>query len=259
MSNLCIVSTSPACQARAEEIAEYLGLPDQNLNGERDHAHSDFQLLVDVDGLSVKKTDSNRKPLRVDFNTGPMTYRRVNSSRRNEAIARAVGIGRIKTPVVVDATAGLGTDSFILATLGCSVIMLEKSPLMSLLLQDGLRRAAQVDALAEIITRMTLKNVEARDWIKHQQNLRGHIIYLDPMFPAKTGSALSRGEMQMMQEIIDPGEKIDNLLSCARASGADRVVLKRPLREKGEKPTYCLKGKASRFDVFVRPQKSEVD
>jgi 16S rRNA (guanine1516-N2)-methyltransferase len=261
MNKLCVVSTNPVCQARAEEIAEHLGLSGTSMSGTPDHAHSDFQLLVAEDGLSVKKTGSNQKPLRVDFNTGAMAYRRAHSSRRNEAIARAVGIARKDSLAVVDATAGLGKDSFILAALGCSVIMLERSPVMSLLLQDGLQRAAQVGVLAEITGRMTLQNTEAGEWIKHRQSLRNYVICLDPMFPAKTGSALSRGDMQLMQEIIGADEEFEDLLACARASGADRVVLKRPLRAAGvsTRPTFSIKGKASRFDVFIRPLDSKAD
>jgi len=254
MNNLCIVSTSPACQARAEEIAEHLDLSGADLVAIRDRGQSDFQLLVAEDGLSVKKTGSNQKPLRVDFNTGTMAYRRAHSSRRNEAIARAVGIGKSSTPAVVDATAGLGKDSFVLAALGCTVIMLERSAVMSLLLQNGLQRAAEVDALAEITGRMALQNVEACEWIKQHQPLCNYVVYLDPMFPAKTGSALSRGDMQLMQEIIGPDDEFRELFATAYASGADRVVVKRPLRAQGEKPTYSLKGKASRFDVFVKPR-----
>jgi 16S rRNA (guanine1516-N2)-methyltransferase len=178
----------------------------------------------------------------------------MHSSRRNEAIARAVGIDKRGATSVVDATAGLGVDSFILAALGCSVVMLERSPVMSLLLQDGLERAAKVDDLTEIAGRMRLENVDARLWIQNRQDLRGHVIYLDPMFPERTGSALSRGNMQLMQELIGSNEEFDELLTCARASGAERVVLKRPLRAGGEKPTYSLKGKASRFDVFIMPR-----
>lgn len=254
MNYLCVVPMSTACQARSDEIAERLGVSNLGLNGKPNHTHGDFQLLVAEDGLAIKKTGSNQKPLRVDFNTGSMAYRRVHSSRRNEAIARAVGIGKKSTVTVVDATAGLGKDSFILAMLGCSVIMLERSPIMALLLEDGLRRAAESDALAEIAARMTFETAEACEWIKRQQTLCNHVVYLDPMFPAKSQSALSRGDMQFMQEIIGSDEEFEDLFACARASGADRVVLKRPLRAEGVsvKPTFSLKGKASRFDVFIR-------
>lgn len=254
MHNLCVVPMSRACQARSDEIAEHLGVSGLGLDGKTNHGRGDFQLLVAEDGLSIKRTGSNQKPLRVDFNTGSMVYRRVHSSRRNEAIARAVGIGKKRPLTVVDATAGLGKDSFILATLGCSVIMLERSPIMALLLEDGLRRAAETAALAEIAARMRFETAEACEWIKHRQPLCNHVVYLDPMFPSKSGSALSRGDMQFMQEIIGSDEEFGELFACARASGADRVVLKRPLRAKGEseKPTFSLMGKASRFDVFIR-------
>ena len=56
-------------------------------------------------------------------------------------IAKAVGIAQGVRPQVLDATAGLGKDAFVLASLGCQMTLIERQPLIAALLEDGLARA----------------------------------------------------------------------------------------------------------------------
>jgi hypothetical protein len=55
-----------------------------------------------------------------------MAHRRKFGGGRGEAVAKAVGIKGDYLPDVVDATAGLGRDAFVLASVGCRVRMLER-------------------------------------------------------------------------------------------------------------------------------------
>ena len=45
--------------------------------------------------------------------------------RAKDLIAKAVGVKGAYRPTVIDATAGLGQDAFVLASYGCEVVMLE--------------------------------------------------------------------------------------------------------------------------------------
>lgn len=76
----------------------------------------------------------------VDFVNGALAYRRKFGGGRGEAVARAVGIKGDYLPDVVDATAGLGRDAFVLAAVGCHVRMVERHPVVAALLDDGLAR-----------------------------------------------------------------------------------------------------------------------
>jgi hypothetical protein len=69
-----------------------------------------------------------------------MAHRRKFGGGRGEAVAKAVGIKGSYLPDVVDATAGLGRDAFVLASVGCRVRMLERNPVVAALLDDGLTR-----------------------------------------------------------------------------------------------------------------------
>ena len=103
-------------------------------------------------------------PLTIDFTTGAVAHRRQFGGGRGQALPRAIGMRGGNTPHVVDATAGLGRDAFLLASLGAKVTLIERSAQMHALLADALLRAADSD-VAEIISRMTLLHGDAKDEI----------------------------------------------------------------------------------------------
>jgi len=110
-------------------------------------------------GRSLKKEPA---VLRVDFVNGPVAHRLRFGGGRGQDIAKAMGLRAGKTPTIVDATAGLGRDSFLLASLGAQVTMIERSAKMHALLADGMARAAQEGGdFADIIGRMTLLHGDA--------------------------------------------------------------------------------------------------
>ena len=60
-------------------------------------------------------------------------------------------------PHIVDATAGLGRDAFLLASLGAKVTLIERSPMMYELLKEGMERARAAGGItAQVIARMRL-------------------------------------------------------------------------------------------------------
>jgi 16S rRNA (guanine1516-N2)-methyltransferase len=153
----------------------------------------------------------------------------------------------------VDATAGLGRDSFILASLGFKVRLIERSPIIHALLNDGLQRGLADPALAPIIKNMELIHADAILWLNETIE-KPDIIYLDPMFPDRKKSALSKLDMRIFHDIAGDDVDADQLLSTALACAARRVVVKRPrLAEElaGIKPAFALTGSSSRFDTYI--------
>lgn len=211
-------------------------------------------LSIDQDGVFISRTATVHRPLRIDFSSPSLNYRRRFGGGRGQAIARAVGMKGGNKPRVLDATAGLGRDSFILASLGCSVTMLEKSAIMAALLADGLLRGKTEPDIAAVIDRMSLCAANAVNWISDREDVGFDVIYIDPMFPPRTKSALVKGDMQLLHELIGVDEDIELLLSTALQSTASRVVVKRPKRSgdvSGLTPSFVLQGKSSRFDVYL--------
>ena len=109
-----------------------------------------FKLQFDEHGLQLFKSDEPKLgAIRVDFVTGASAHRRKFGGGKGQAIAKAVGLNKGATPHVLDATAGLGRDAFVLAALGCKVTMHERHPVVAALLYDGLQRAYQDTEIGE--------------------------------------------------------------------------------------------------------------
>lgn len=190
----------------------------------------------------------------VDFASGAATYRRKFGGGKSEAIAKAVGLSKKAGLTVIDATAGLGRDALVLASLGAHVTLVERNPAVAMLLWDGLRRA-QLDA-------------EVSDWLPERMQLvfqsaadalttlpSPDVVYLDPMFPAREKSAAVKKEMRAFHDLVGADTDADALLALAYRLASKRVVVKRPGYAEylaGQKPSMSIEGKNNRFDVYVK-------
>jgi 16S rRNA (guanine1516-N2)-methyltransferase len=211
---------------------------------------SRFQLQSSTSGLRLADTQSRQHPLQIDFVSGQFSYRLRKGGRKQELLAKAVGIKQGLS--VLDCTAGLGRDSFLLASMGCEVTMLERSKVMAMLLEDALRRAENHDDLKVLVDRVRLVHADAIGYLATLECVPD-VIMLDPMFPTRKKSAHVKGEMQVLQRFLGSDGDIEDLVAAARATSCKRLVVKRPVFEKSEmSPTFSLKGSSTRFDVFVR-------
>ena len=193
------------------------------------------------------------RELQVDFVNGAVGHRLRFGGGRGQDLPKAMGLRAGKTPTIIDATAGLGRDSFLLASLGAEVTMIERSARMHELLQDGMARAAaEGGQIAEIIARMTLLHGDAKALIP---TLSAEAILIDPMHPPRKSSALVKLELRQVREIVGADEDSADLLRVALAHATKRVVLKWPA--KGDPlpgiraPSHQIIGKSTRHDVFM--------
>ena len=214
-----------------------------------------FSLTWSDGHLELRKLDEPKLgPVFVDFVEGAVAHRRKFGGGRGQSIAKAVGLKSGANPTVVDATAGLGRDAFVLASLGCQVTMLERHPVVAALLADGLQRAQQDAEIGEWMRdRMLLRAGSA---LKNLQQLgfTPDVVYLDPMFPHRQKSALVKKEMRVFQSLVGPDLDADALLPAALAVAGKRVVVKRPdyagyLNDKT--PSMSIETKSNGFDVYV--------
>lgn len=237
-------------QAAALTLARRLNLP---LVTSQDESPVDILLLLSGDVVALQLTGKGAPgPVSVDFAAAAMRHRR--RSGANELLGRAVGVTGKRQPKVLDATAGMGTDAFVLADLGCELILCERHPVIALLLESGLAAArGQGDPwLDGVISRISLKVQDARA----AKNPAADVIYLDPMFPARGKSAAVKKEMALFQLLLqDTQDDSEELLQWALEQDVARIVVKRPARAGelgGVAPSHCIPGKAVRYDVHVR-------
>ena len=214
-----------------------------------------FALVLTDTRLELRKLDEPKLgAVYVDFVDGAVAHRRKFGGGRGQSIAKAVGLKFGAMPTVVDATAGLGRDAFVLASLGCKVTLIERSPVVAALLQDGLTRAGQDPEIGPWVReRMQLQQGPAVETLLALTE-RPEVIYLDPMFPHKQKSALVKKEMRVFQSLVGPDLDADALLPAALQMADKRVVVKRPdyagwLNE--HKPSMAIETKSNRFDVYV--------
>ncbi len=191
--------------------------------------------------------------LKIDFVTGAVGHRLRFGGGRGQDLAKAMGLRAGKTPMIVDATAGLGRDSFLLASLGAQVILIERSEKMHALLVEGMNRAENEGGeFREIIGRMSLMKGDAKDLIPE---LSGEAILIDPMHPPRQKSALVKRELRQVREIVGTDDDAADLVRIALAHAQNRVVLKWPAKADpidGLKAcTHQILGKTTRYDVFM--------
>ncbi len=219
-----------------------------------------LQLYFDGDKLTLREEgESAPGPVFVDFVGGALAHRRRFGGGRGQPLARAVGLKGGLNPSVVDATAGLGRDAFVLASLGCTVTLVERSEVVAQLLEDGLRRAredAQIGAW--VSERLRLVQADAVDYLMGLgDEEKPQVVYLDPMFPHREKSAQVKKEMRIFQSLVgEGGDEVAEsaLLDAAIAAARCRVVVKRPSWAPplaGRRPSAEVKGKKHRYDLYV--------
>ncbi|MDF0604337.1 class I SAM-dependent methyltransferase [Neisseriaceae bacterium TC5R-5] len=192
-----------------------------------------------------------------EFVDGAAKHRREQGGGRGQPVAKAIGLkGAKPLPHVVDATAGLGRDSFVLASLGCQVTMLERSPVAAALLADALERAHRHPDTQAIAARMHLVHANAALWLPGLPVAeRPEVVFVDPMFPdSDKKNAAVKKEMQAFQQVI--GDDLDSaeLLQAALLAATQRVVVKRPRLGAaiiGPTPSAVMNGKSTRFDLYI--------
>ncbi|MCK5297190.1 MAG: class I SAM-dependent methyltransferase [Alphaproteobacteria bacterium] len=211
-------------------------------------------LEFDEDRLSLRDMEMKQaKPICVEFTKGAVAHRRRSGIGKKQLIAKAIGMNSHVVPYVLDATAGLGKDSFAMASLGCTVQMTERVPVIAALLKNGLDRALKNNETKEIAARISLFEGNAIDWLKNAAK-KPDVIYIDTMFPERTKSSLVKKESRILRKLAGNDKDAPALLEAAIEFVKYRVVVKRPRKSPqidGAEPTYVINGKTIRYDIYV--------
>lgn len=249
---VAVTTADPQLQIQAHQLAERLQLPIAMADGD------EYPLLLaqTAERLELRQTGPQAPgPVYVDFAGGSVGHRFRFGGGRGQLIAKAVGIKKGFLPVVIDATGGLGRDSFVLASLGCSVTLIERSPIIAELLRDGMARAELDHEVGAIVReRMQLVTADAIAYLATlSEAQRPDVVYLDPMYPERHKSAAVKKEMRAFQLLLGGDEDEADLLAAALRYARKRVVVKRPRQAEsiaGPKPSLSMSGQSTRFDIY---------
>ena len=220
----------------------------------REQFHTDVpdgELTLRLDGSGLALC-SDGQELRGDFSRLLPRLKGLSG----EFLVKAARIKNADHPLTaIDATAGLGEDSFFLAAAGFRVTLYERNPVIYALLRDTLERAARDPQLAEIAARMTALHGDSVAAMA-QADPSPDVVLLDPMFPARQKSALVKKKLQMIQKLEFPCLDERALLRSAMEAKPKKLIIKRPPKGPylaGVKPDHSIEGKAVRFDCIVSP------
>lgn len=255
LQHIAVAYTDSIDKERAAKIAkkwhlEYIG----DAAAASKHSHLKFLLVLNQQILELRKLDEPKLGgIAVDLVDGASAHRRKFGGGRGQDIAKAVGLKHGFTPHVLDATAGLGRDAFVLASLGCKMTLLERMPIVAALLDDGLMRAQLNEGIADIAMNMQLRHGASISDMRLADAV--DVVYLDPMYPHREKSAAVKKEMRIFQSLVGEDLDADDLLTPALELAKYRVVVKRPSYAEplnNVKPTTSIKMKKNRFDVYVK-------
>lgn len=245
---------------KAKTLASELGCELHLDRDPKEFSSMAIALLFDESGVSLQVCgDKAPGPVRAEFVTGKLGYRRQQKNESNPDIAKAVGVQKSRSLSVLDLTAGLGQDAFVLAHLGCDVTLMERNPFVSTLLLDAMARAkifseSSDPLLEKILRRMKIIPEDSHAYLRSLEDAnKPDVIYIDPMFPERSKSAKVKKAMQVFHSVVGADEDSETLLELALRKATHRVVVKRPLRSDflaDKKPSLKITGRAVRFDVY---------
>lgn len=262
MSNIIISYSDQQFKVAAERCSKQIDLPlfEWPSDSKNTFLEAGYSLHFSEDGVSFISHQNNHGAIRCDFVSGSHRHRRKHGGGNGQMIAKAVGVSGKFLPKVLDLTAGLGSDAFVLASLGCRLQLLERNPIVHLLLKDGLERAEVAGAndpeIAAIMQRITLMKIDSASYLELlNEGNYPDIIYIDPMFPARKKSAQVKKEMQALHEVVGSDDDASAILQSAINKAKYRVVVKRPSHSDYLgmlQPSYSLEGKSTRYDIFAQ-------
>ena len=212
---------------------------------------SKYYFKYDKNGLSFIRDSKNPKEtLNVNFLKGKLGWR---LKRVNHETKLKKALGKAKDPLTIfDATAGLLSDSMIFLSLGHSVVAVEQSKIIYLLLEDAIRRAK--DSMP-FLSNIKLINGNSIDVIKQIDTLFD-VIYLDPMYPTPKHNIKKSGELSAIRSILEIenlSNNEDSIINDFMCLDYKKIILKRPLKYKKiySNINYQVKGRTTRFDIYL--------
>jgi 16S rRNA (guanine1516-N2)-methyltransferase len=191
--------------------------------------------------------------LKCSFIEGPILHRLKYGKGRGQNLAKAVGFKFNKNRTIIDATAGLGYDAFILASLGANVTLIERSEKIYDLLKSAISEAKLYGGeISKIVNRMNLLFGDSKDILP---NIAPEVILIDTMYKDRKKSALVKNDMRLVREVVGSDSDHVELINVALNNASKRVVIKQPrYAETLDNIKGCshqILGKTIRYDVYI--------
>jgi 16S rRNA (guanine1516-N2)-methyltransferase len=204
--------------------------------------------------LSLVEIHKNKikSKLNINFDDPKLTRRLSEKNKYDSELSKAVGLNKKRDLNIIDATAGLCRDAYILSELGANVLAFERNLILSELIKNALNHNPTIKNLK--ILNYDFLNIDLKNVKELGINTKIDVIYLDPMFPERKKSALVKKEAQWLKAIVSEDTDCDLLLKKAFELGATRIVVKRPKLAgflNNQEPQHQIAGASIRYDVYL--------
>lgn len=188
----------------------------------------------------------------VDFTSPEYQYSFAQRTRFNDPLSRAIGLHKKTDLRVLDMTAGLGKDALWLARCGAQVTLIERHPALAYLLEQAIEALSKDPQNVPLASRMKVFCRDSTIYLEKADAGQFDVAYYDPMFAARTKTALVKKDMQILQLLH--GEEAPNpALIPLTLSKIPKLIVKRakadPILSEGVH--HQLMTKVTRFDVYV--------
>ncbi len=193
---------------------------------------------------------SDKESLSFDFLKGRL-FNRLKRIEHESLIKKAIGKNKVKLKIF-DATAGSLIDSIIFLKLGHRVVACEQSKILYRLLDDAILRAKNEYNFFENLSFINSDSAKIID-----SHLDSDIFYFDPMFKdikqntKRSGTLQKIGNVLSIERLEDTSEQIFNQMLKKKYK---KIIVKRPIKSNPlhEKINYQVKGKAIRYDIYIK-------
>ncbi len=178
---------------------------------------------------------------------------------KKSPLIRAI-LSKNKRPnFVIDLTGGFGFDTIQIACYGINVIYVEKNPVVFFIFNEFLSRIGVYDIkLATRIKTINMDSILFCDLVGTKFPYPD-TVYIDPMFPENyKRKAKEKKYMQVLKTLIKlDDQKEEELFERAYSISNKKIIIKRPAKItpsviNARYPTYKIKARGHRFDVYVK-------
>jgi len=207
------------------------------------------ETYLSLDDQSILHSGSNK--LENSFTSGKFSTR-ISQYQGENLLKKAIGWQSKTQKHILDATGGLGHDSFIFALLGQKITLLEKNIGLCILIEEALHNLPNLPYFKNAKNNISIINSDSRAFLSSAENF--DVIYIDPMFNSKKKLKRTK-QMEFLDNYLN---EYDDPSAEFYESNFKRLVIKKELRATSsikDCSALSFRGSSVRYDIYSRGEK----
>ena len=232
---------NPSLIKRAKELSKKYNIP---LLGSKS-----VEIYLSMDNQPILHSGEDK--LENSFTSGKFSTR-ISRYQSETLLKKAIGWHSTTQKHILDATGGLGHDSFILALLGQKITLLEKNTGLCILIEEALHNLPKLPYFNDAKNNISIINSDSRTFLSSVENF--DIVYIDPMFNSKKKLKRTK-QMEFLDNYL---KEYDDPSAEFYESNFKKLVIKRELRATPsikDCSALSFKGSSVRYDIYSKGEK----